>query len=109
MLTFLALFCWAILYAYPPALRKTSVDSFALFPNPTNDRLAFQFTIKEVSKIEVKITDSKGSFVKQLLYQDVKKGLNELYFSTEPLSKGVYFVEILNGKKILSKEKFVKY
>ncbi len=83
-------------------------NPFALFPNPTSDLLAFQFYLEEASKIDVTIIDYKGDLVKNILYQDVKKGLNELYFSTKPLAKGIYFVEIKNGKEVLSKEKFLK-
>ena len=70
--------------------------------------MAFQFTAKEATLIEVNITDAKGSFVKQIIYQEVKAGLNELYFSTEPLPRGIYFVEIISGNEKLSKNKFVK-
>jgi len=70
--------------------------------------MAFQFYLEEASKIDVTIIDDRGDLVKKILYQDVKQGLNELYFSTKPLAKGIYFVEIRNGKEVLSKEKFLK-
>ena len=87
---------------------KDQNNPLSLFPNPTSNQIAFQFTATEATELEVRIVDSKGSFMEKILFQDVKKGLNELSFSTEPLAKGIYYVEILDGKTILKKTKFVK-
>ncbi|MFT4644471.1 MAG: hypothetical protein ACI8ZX_000874 [Planctomycetota bacterium] len=81
---------------------------FTLFPNPTSDILYFQFTLIEASSVQINITDYKGAFMKQLEFNLVKKGLNELSFSTEPLGSGIYFVEIKTGDTLLSKDKFVR-
>jgi len=82
---------------------------FTLFPNPTNDLLAFQFISPNEDFIKVEIFDLKGSFVQTIAHQEVKKGLNELYFSTQPLPKGNYYVKISDSNnKILSKQKFIK-
>lgn len=97
----------AIAGEYPFSIANINSE-FTLFPNPTADILAFQFTAAEASTIAVNIYTETGHFVKQIAFQEVKKGLNELYFSTEPLIKGTYFVEILDGKTILSKNKFSK-
>lgn len=81
---------------------------FSLFPNPTTDILGFQFTLTEASPVEVKITDYKGSLMKEFIFTQVKKGLNEFSFSTEPLVDGIYFVKISTEGKVLSKKKFAK-
>lgn len=83
-------------------------NPFTLFPNPTIDILAFQFTLEEVSSVQINITDFKGSLMKQFIFNQVKKGLNELSFSTEPLANGIYFIQVGTGETLLSKEKFVK-
>lgn len=81
---------------------------FTLFPNPTSDVLSFQFLLDEASPVQVSIIDYKGSLMKNLAFTQVKKGLNELSFSTEPLGDGVYYVKIMSGGEVLSKEKFIK-
>lgn len=86
-----------------------SSKELALFPNPSNNMIAFQFTAAAATKIEVRIVDAKGAFMEKIVYQYVKKGLNELSFSTAPLAKGIYYVEILDGKTILTKTKFSKF
>ena len=59
--------------------------------------------------INVEIFDLKGSFMKTIALQKVKKGLNELNFSTEPLANGSYYVRVIDGSnKVLAKEKFIK-
>lgn len=88
--------------------KAANAEPLKLFPNPSSDYLAFQFTAAEATKIEVRIVDTKGSFMEKIVYQDVKKGLNELNFSTAPLPKGIYYVEILDGKTVLTKTKFMK-
>lgn len=84
-------------------------NPFSLFPNPTNDVLAFQFVAEKDGIINVEIFDLKGSFMKTIALQKVKKGLNELNFSTEPLANGSYYVRVIDGSnKVLAKEKFIK-
>ena len=88
---------------------KKIQSEFVLFPNPTSDILAFQFEATKQTEIYVDIYNTKGSFIKRIANQNIKKGLNEISFSTEPLLKGNYYLKISdNNNKTLFKEKFVK-
>lgn len=57
---------------------KNISKAFILFPNPSNDLLAFQLVADEKGITKVEIFDRKVSLIKIITFQEVKKGLNEV-------------------------------
>jgi hypothetical protein len=80
-----------------------------LWPNPFTDQISIRFTNLNSSKLQIKLSDIKGSliFSKQVIYDgDDLINLNDL----GNLQKGIYFMTITNTSSNLSfTEKIVKY
>lgn len=76
-------------------------DGVSVFPNPSSDIVALQFSLAEESLIKVELYDNNGRLVKMIKEQKVKEGLNELTFSLSPLAAGQYSVVLFkNGTKM---------
>ncbi|MGB1247843.1 MAG: T9SS type A sorting domain-containing protein [Chitinophagales bacterium] len=93
------------------AIRQPSnpLQHTSVYPNPLRELLFFKFTNPEEQYLSFEIIDINGKVVKQLLYDQIKKGENVLTFSTNPLSNGLYFLLIKSNEgSILSEEKIIK-
>ncbi|RFC54953.1 T9SS type A sorting domain-containing protein [Brumimicrobium aurantiacum] len=91
-------------YIIPP----NTNSSGSIYPNPTSDFAAIQFTIEEPQTVYLEIYNSNGQLVKRLETLPAKKGLNEYLFTMDPLSTGVYTVQLISNEEILKQEKIVK-
>lgn len=80
----------------------------ALYPNPVDDRVVIQFELEEDALIEAEIFDINGQLVVGLVSRDMASGLNELTFSTLPLSIGEYVLVLYQNHKKLITKKFIK-
>lgn len=71
-----------------------------LYPNPTDDIIALQFTLDNDVMLAIALYDNNGRKVKELSEQPAKGGLNELTFSIATLSSGMYTLMLIeNGQK----------
>lgn len=83
-------------------------EGISVYPNPTQDWVVVQFSLEEKTLITAKIFDVRGRLLVDLVEREMESGLNELTFSTDPLSIGEYLLVILNnGNKIIT-EKIIK-
>jgi hypothetical protein len=83
-------------------LKSKGNNSFALYPNPANDRLYIKFNATNLSeKISYSIIDLYGRVV-----LENKSNIPE-YIDISSLADGVYFVRILDGTQVLT-NKFIK-
>lgn len=80
---------------------ETSTDEvsddviFKLYPNPVlSEKITIDFELKKSSHFDIKLYDSKGQFIKSLISQKIKAGLNQLIFSPASLHSGTYFISI---------------
>lgn len=78
-------------------------NHFKLLPNPTSGKLICDIYIENYSKLSLKVTDAIGKDI--VLITDVVAGKTELDLST--LSKGMYFVQILNNSIVLETAKVI--
>jgi len=67
----------------------------SVFPNPVNDVLYISINSKDVGRVTVKLYNALGKEVKKVL---VISPLTSINLSS--LTKGIYFVQILDGQKI---------
>ena len=78
-----------------------------VFPNPVLDRVTLQFDSNEKMTAQVVVSDLVG---RRVLTQKmaVVNGDNQLEVDTNPLSRGIYFLQLMHNGKILFAEKVVK-
>lgn len=87
---------------------KTINSNSSVFPNPSSDLTAVQFELENDALIKVELYDMNGKRVQVIKEQFTKKGLNELSFSTAPLSAGVYQILLFADDQYLEEHRFVK-
>ena len=81
-------------------------EFFAIYPNPATDILNVSFALNNSEQTQVNVLDISGKVINQVNLGTVN-GKTNVSVSLEELSKGVYFIELVNseGKQI---KKFVK-
>jgi hypothetical protein len=76
----------------------SSVASFSVFPNPANDNVSIQLSMKETSNISIDILDLSGRKVMTVL-DERQNGMLSKQVNTNTLSNGNYLVRLLvNGQ-----------
>lgn len=78
-----------------------------VFPNPSSISIAYRFTLDKDMPVSASIFDLSGKHVVDLLERPGTKGVNELTFSTLPLSSGNYALRLSSGSTIIGTERFV--
>ena len=78
-----------------------------IFPNPSSVSFALRFELESDMPVSASIFDLSGRLVAELLERPGKKGLNELTFSTLPLSSGNYIVRLSSGDTMVITERFL--
>lgn len=80
----------------------------SIYPNPSTDLTAVQFELDTDAYIKVELYDMNGKLIRVIKEQFIKNGLNELTFSTAPLSAGVYQVVLYADDQYIEEHRFVK-
>jgi hypothetical protein len=75
-------------------------------PNRNYKPLRISFTADKEQYYNFSIYDLQGRLVADLLNEKAEEGKNEFSFSTTPLKKGIYFLNISSGQETISR-KFV--
>lgn len=81
--------------------------SMKVYPNPAVDQLFVSFSQKENTDIQIYILDMSGRLVKQIPVSSNGSGVYNFSVDLAHLSKGVYTISILSGKRLYMKQ-FVK-
>jgi hypothetical protein len=80
----------------------------AVYPNPNNgDMVNINFTGLQSSQVEVRIIDAIGRTIYNTAYS-VDANLNTIINFTQPLTAGVYLVELRDGSNVLSEKLIVQ-
>jgi len=74
------------------------------YPNPFNPSTTIGFQIEQSSFVSLKIYDSLGREVEQLLHQELNPGIHEVKFDAKLLSSGVYYYNLNNGENFVTKK-----
>jgi hypothetical protein len=77
-------------------LERTSLN---FYPNPASDKINFSVSSLANEIATVKIYDVRGSIVFQT-YNILNAGQNDVQLNVSGMEKGVYFVELVDSKKI---------
>jgi hypothetical protein len=96
--------------AYPNEERHFEKDEYLkIFPNPAKDFVIIEFsfpTTEAINKTSILLIDNKGMILLSILLNDVR---NAIVVNTEGLISGVYYVNLINGNKIIDNTKLVIY
>lgn len=85
----------------------TTVTKF--YPNPVLTFVNYEFHMPVDGVVKFRIYSMDGSVTDDLIYQNVKKGRNNIQFNTGHLSRGIYFLKgIRDSGEIVVDEKFQK-
>ena len=85
---------------------ENDINPFRIYPNPATDILNVSFALNNSEQTQVNVLDISGKVINQVNLGTVN-GKTNVSVSLEELSKGVYFIELVNseGKQV---KKFVK-
>ncbi len=78
-----------------------------VYPNPTTDVLHVQYTVDELSDVEVKLLTIDGRVVKSILFHG-RVGTNIVELNTSDLANGLYELNIFQNSKLINTTKVQK-
>lgn len=89
---------YTIIIDEPTASTKDFVfNKFRLFPNPSDGNFRLSFEKKDPSQIYLNLYDLRGRLIDKSSFNEKSKQFSEyIYFNS--VSKGIYLLEIQNGK-----------
>lgn len=87
---------------------KPSSPPWRMFPNPAKDHVKLEIEIQEPGIYTIEVFDLQGKKIGQLLNDKLWPGKASLEFSTDQLTKGLYFIRI-SGGNIRSAQKLEVY
>jgi hypothetical protein len=79
--------------------------SVLLFPNPNIGNFSIDLSRPATSAMAFGITDQSGRL---LLEQNIETGSQVIPINAEILPGGIYFLQVMEGGKVVAVEKFVK-
>jgi hypothetical protein len=79
--------------------------NLSIFPNPSNEKVVLDYTLKSTENVVIKITDVTGKVVKELKPNAVI-GNNKQELNTSNFSQGIYTITI-QGNNSLSSQKLI--
>jgi hypothetical protein len=78
-----------------------------VYPNPSVDRVTFDFPVSEAGIYRVDIHDMQGKLVHTVIEDWLRVGEGRVSFNTTALSAGTYVVSVQNGASKLFQDRFV--
>ena len=79
------------------------INSFNVYPNPTNDFAVINFELNKMADVQISITDMTGKVVYSNELSNVS-GIKSVSISAENMNNGIYFVNLMsNGSKMSQK------
>ena len=86
---------------------KNNFD-FKIYPNPSTGEVSISFTLKEEKEIKIELYNSLGQIVKTISKHKFTAGINQINFSTENISKGIYHIKFSVDDEVVTR-KLVKW
>lgn len=75
-----------------------------LYPNPCRDIIKIRYNSPDPHKVVITLYDAAGRLVKKVFDGRSKVGMNEILYSTQNLSNGIYFVRLkIEEKQMVQK------
>jgi hypothetical protein len=83
------------------------ISSVEVFPNPTSDMFTVRFNMNVSNYVDMQLHSADGKTLKTLISKKVVSGMFTQSFSTEGLTKGIYFISINVGGQTETNQIFV--
>jgi len=87
---------------------NSAIASVKLFPNPANDVLNLNYTLKNKTGIQLEMTDVLGKLISSQTIDNTIEGENRTSFNTSQLKNGVYFLQMKQNGAVIYSSKFIK-
>lgn len=87
---------------------NSAIASIKLFPNPANDVLNLNYTLKNKTAVQLELTDVLGKVQSVQNTETVVAGENKNVINTSSLKPGVYFIRIKQNGAVIYSSKFIK-
>lgn len=81
-------------------IEERGIPAFSLYPNPSQDEVTLQLSVKLSSGMDVKLTDATGRIMQSATIHPMD---SELKINTSDLANGLYQVVVSNGSVVVSK------
>lgn len=89
----------------PTAIQEESkLVVFAMFPNPTSDKLIIQYYLYEATNVSFKVFDLNGKLISTDEFYQTDMGLRYAQLNTTDLPQGTYVVEVKAGANTYRKQ-----
>jgi hypothetical protein len=96
---------WVVKLSLPTSSKDRDINfDFSIFPNPSTGEVNISFTLKEAKEIKIELYNSLGQIVKTVSQQKFTSGNNQINFSTENLSKGIYHIKFSVGEDVVTRK-----
>ena len=90
----------------PVAIAENLVNSFSIFPNPSNGEFQLIFNLAQAKDLKVEILNVVGEMVFSSAFTEVKN--QTVNFNLNDVAAGVYFVTVRSGNETVSKKIVVR-
>jgi len=81
-------------------LTENKTASIQSYPNPFSNENTVVLNIDEPSMVSVKVTDSKGNEITELVNSFLNQGIYSYSLSNLNLAQGTYYISLNTGKKV---------
>ena len=94
---------------YSTGINESHIDNETLniYPNPATNQITMEFDLAETKNTFIEIKNLLGQTVENITNTAFSKGANKIEIEINEFSKGLYFIQLQSGNKIINK-KFVK-
>ncbi|MFM2284632.1 MAG: hypothetical protein RLZZ543_129 [Bacteroidota bacterium] len=82
---------------------------FKVYPNPASNNMNIRVDMKASSELKMNVYNSLGQLVDTKAYNFNGAGVQNISYSTESLSDGMYMVQLVNGTSVSSRGIVVKH
>jgi thiol-disulfide isomerase/thioredoxin len=83
--------------------------TFRVYPNPANDAVLVDFSLKSNSDVQITLVNAFGQVVRDLGSRSYANGQNNVRIETANLASGVYFLSISNADGALTQRLSVQH
>jgi hypothetical protein len=78
-----------------------------VFPNPAIDKVNINVTLETKTSLKVNIYDYTGKLIETILDETRPKGMQYIWYNTQQLNSGAYFIEISSSQNRVLKKLIV--
>ena len=82
----------------PITVEEEEITTDILYPNPTNNIVNIEFTLKSETKLNIELSDINGKPLETLSSIVYPVGLNSYQYNCSNLSSGTYFIKISSAE-----------